>query len=155
MPTQYVTLFKLMFTLVFLMPMASIANSLPNNSLPTCTLIFKTASVNITLKNIPVARTEAEMNKGLSRRKQVLHGMLFSWPTAEPRVFWMQDTWVDLSVGFFDANGILFDIQAMQANSAQYHYSVQKTKTALELTQGQFQKIGLVIGSHLVTQDCR
>ena len=103
---------------------------------------------------MPIASTEAEMNIGLSQRKHAPNGMLFSWQKAEPRVFWMKDTWVDLSVGFFDANGVLFDIQAMQANTLQYHYSVQKTKTALELPLGKFKKIGLVVGSKLSRQIC-
>ena len=130
------------------------ANSQPSNTLPKCTLKFNTLSNNITLKNVPIARTNAEMNIGLSQRKHAPNGMLFSWQTAEPRVFWMKDTWVDLSIGFFDANDVLFDIQTMQANTLQYHYSVQKTKTALELPQGKFKKIGLVVGSKLAKQDC-
>ena len=116
---------------------------------------YKTPSQTLTLKHVPVVRTEAEMNIGLSQRNNVQNGMWFSWPIAEPRIFWMKDTWVDLSVGFFSADGILFEIKHMRSNSLQYQYSSKSAKSALELADGQFEKLGLQVGSKLIKQQCQ
>jgi hypothetical protein len=59
-----------------------------------CTLTF---SGNITLADVPVARTPAQMAQGLMFRKDAGPGMLFSWQSDEQRVFWMRNTLIPLS----------------------------------------------------------
>lgn len=80
--------------------------------------------------------------------------MLFTWETAEPRVFWMRDTRVPLSIGFFDDTGLLFAIQDMQPETDDYHYSIKPASDALELEQGQFQAHGLREGDRLIERTC-
>ncbi|AIV73609.1 hypothetical protein X994_6617 (plasmid) [Burkholderia pseudomallei] len=117
-----------------------------------CTLHF---SGGVTLADVPVAKTQEQQARGLMHRDDVGPGMLFSWPDAAERVFWMHNTPSPLSIGFFDAAGQLFAIKDMQPNSDEYHFSGQPAQDALELAQGQFQARGLAIGTRLVSRDCR
>ena len=51
--------------------------------------------------------------------------MLFSWPSAKKRVFWVHNTHVSLSVGFISADGALFAIEDMAPDTDDYHYSTE------------------------------
>ena len=61
---------------------------------------------NLTLE---VASTPNERTIGLMERTHLppFHGMLFVWPEASPRRFWMKRTLVPLDILFFDAQGRL------------------------------------------------
>jgi len=111
-----------------------------------CDLAFSNGLV---LRDVPVARTQAEQSRGLSNRDDIGPGMLFAWPNARPVSFWMKDTFVPLSIGFFDASGVLFSIQDMMPQSLKTHPSVLPTLYALELNQGDFQRLGLALGTRL------
>jgi uncharacterized membrane protein (UPF0127 family) len=117
-----------------------------------CTLTF---SGNITLIDVPVARTPAQMARGLMFRKDAGSGMLFSWPLAEQRVFWMRNTLMPLSVGFISADGTLFGIEDMTPETEDYHYSAKPAADALELAQGEFTQKGLRPGTRLLRRQCR
>lgn len=116
-----------------------------------CDLYF---SNGMTLLGVPVAKTIAQQSKGLAKRDDVGPGLLFSWAKAEPQVFWMRDTWVPLSVGFFDDTGRLFAIEDMQPETDEYHFSIKPVSDALELAEGQFQAYGLKEGVRLVGRTC-
>lgn len=116
-----------------------------------CTLKFSNGLV---LSGVPLARTLAQQAKGLTKRQDAGPGMLFSWDDQAQRVFWMRDTPIDLDIGFFDARGLLFDIQQMQANSDSYHISDKPATDALELGTGQFQRQGLRVGDALIERRC-
>lgn len=107
------------------------------------------------LKSVPVATTLPQMEKGLSQRKDIGPGMLFAWPQAEPRTFWMRDTWVPLSIGFFDEAGKLFKIEDMQPNSDTHHESGLPARYALELSAGQYPIVGLRPGDSLSVGECK
>jgi len=111
-----------------------------------CDLSFSNGLV---LNGVPVARTPMEQSRGLSQRDDVGPGMLFAWPDARPVSFWMKDTYVPLSIGFFDASGVLFSIQDMVPQSLKTHPSVLPALHALELQQGDFQRFGLALGTRL------
>jgi len=115
-----------------------------------CHLSF---SNGLRIQDVPVARTQAEQSRGLSNRSDIGPGMLFAWDQARPVSFWMKDTLVPLSIGFFDAAGVLFSIQDMTPHSLQSHPSVFPALHALELRQGDFQRLGLVPGTRL-SLDC-
>jgi len=111
-----------------------------------CDLAFSNGLV---LRDVPVARTPAEQSRGLSNRDDIGPGMLFAWPDARPVSFWMKDTFVPLSIGFFDASGVLFSIQNMTPQSLKSHPSVLPALHALELQQGDFQRLGITLGTRL------
>lgn len=117
-----------------------------------CDLRFSSGLV---LPGVPVASTAAQQERGLSQRDSAGPGLLFTWPAAARRVFWMHDTRMPLTVGFFDAAGRLFDIEDMAPLSDVYHLSPGPASAALELAQGQFQAHRLAVGVRLVGRSCR
>lgn len=117
-----------------------------------CTLHF---SGGVILEGVPVARTPEQEARGLMHRDDAGPGMLFSWDKAEPRVFWMRNTRMPLSIGFMSADGTLFAIEDMQPNSDEYHFSLDPAQDALELAQGDFSRKGLGVGSRLLRRECQ
>lgn len=116
-----------------------------------CLLTFSGGAV---LRDIPLAETKVQQDKGLSGRNDVEPEMLFTFPKPDRLMFWMRDTQVPLSVGFFDPVGRLFKIEDMQANTDDFHFSMSDATDALELPQGRFQVVGLSVGSRLISRDC-
>lgn len=117
-----------------------------------CTLVFASGVV---LEDVPLAKTIAQQARGLTGRDDAGAGMLFSWEMAAPRMFWMRDTRIHLSIGFMDAQGWLFSIQDMEAGSETYHESGRSITDALELARGGFAKHGLQVGDRLLERHCR
>jgi uncharacterized membrane protein (UPF0127 family) len=117
-----------------------------------CMLRFSNGSV---LEGVPLAKTLAQQAKGLTKRKDAGPGLLFSWNNQAQRVFWMRDTYIPLSIGFMDKNGVLFAIEDMEPESDSYHISSKPAADALELGRGQFQRYGLRIGDRLIERRCR
>lgn len=118
----------------------------------SCDLHF---SNGVVLQGVPVAETVEQQARGLSRLDDPGAGMLFTWANYEPRVFWMRDTYVPLSVGFFDREGLLFAITDMEPNTDTYHFSILPAADALELGAGEFGRQGLDVGVRLVDRECR
>lgn len=116
-----------------------------------CTLRFSNGT---TLDAVPVARTPEQQGRGLSKRDDAGRGMLFTWDKAEPRVFWMRDTRIPLTIGFLNDTGLLFAIEDMEPETDVYHFSIEPASDALELAQGQFQAHGLKEGVRLVGRTC-
>lgn len=124
----------------------------PTKPTQSCSLTF---SNNQQLDDIPLAQTVAQQNKGLSGKNPQSNKMLFFFEPPVEMAFWMKDTYLPLSIGFFDQNGYLYEIKNMQPNTQTIHYTEQKIIAALELTQGEFEKINLPIGVRLIDITCR
>lgn len=118
----------------------------------TCDLTF---SNGVRLKDIPIATTLEQQSKGLSDTDSIGEGLFFVWQRSEPRVFWMQNTRVPLTIGFIAEDGTLFGIEDMAVESNTYHLSMRPAKAALEVGQGRFAKLGLSEGVRLVEQSCK
>jgi len=116
-----------------------------------CDLAFTGGAI---LVDVPVASTPEQMHAGLSNRDDVGQGMLFTWPESAPRVFWMRDTRVPLSIGFLDDDGRVFKIRHMSPESDDRHYSIWPARDAIEVSQGQFDRAGITVGSRLIARDC-
>ncbi len=149
----YILLFTFWVGKAFALVQTPLPKSLPpRSSSKFCDLRF---SNGVLLKSIPVVETFEQQKQGLSHQKHISRGMLFTWPIPAYRVFWMKDTHVPLSVGFFSADGVLFQIEPMHPNTETYHFSNKPATAALELPTGEFQKRKLVIGSRLLSTHCR
>lgn len=76
--------------------------------------IHTEASVPITLE---YAITPEQQTWGLMQRTEMAenHGMLFIYPTAESRSFWMFNTLIDLSIAFLDDNKVIKEICELKA----------------------------------------
>jgi uncharacterized membrane protein (UPF0127 family) len=83
-------------------------------------------------------------------------GMLFVFDSERPLGFWMKNTLIPLAIGFFDANGVLIDIQEMKVASSIMEVSPPSYQSegpalfALEMNTGWFAKHKIKTGSRLV-----
>jgi uncharacterized protein len=80
-------------------------------------------------------------------------GMLFVFEEERPLNFWMKNTLIPLSIGFFDHQGVLIDIQEMRTAIMELKPPTYPSKGpalfALEMNPGWFEKHGIKIGSRL------
>jgi uncharacterized membrane protein (UPF0127 family) len=99
-----------------------------------------------------LAVLEAEMAVGLMYRSSLApnDGMLFVYAAPRAVEFWMRNTLVPLDIGFFDANGVLREIHAMQPNDDRSVPSQRSDlQFALEVNQGWFSRAGVKPGAQL------
>ncbi|HSX26697.1 MAG TPA: DUF192 domain-containing protein [Chlamydiales bacterium] len=100
---------------------------------------------------VEVAATLKEQYKGLTGRKKLseTEGMLFVYSKPQRLSFWMKDTTLPLSIGFFDAAKTLVQIENMDPPTAERLPSYQskaRVQYALEVAQGWFQRHEVVEG---------
>lgn len=104
---------------------------------------------------VELAETEAQHAHGLMYRDKLgeNEGMLFIFSDSETRSFWMKNTFVDLSIGFFDRNKKLFDIQDMTAVTSTMvarppsYVSSGPAMYALEVPKGWFNRKKIEVGA--------
>ena len=105
--------------------------------------------------NVEVARTNAQLSQGLMYRTHMGEndGMIFVFPDVATRSFWMKNTFLPLSIGFFDDEKILVDIQDMAPVKSEMetmppsYVSAKPARYALEMNQGWFKKNGVKVGA--------
>jgi uncharacterized membrane protein (UPF0127 family) len=133
--------------------------------LSTATLIFasdvtfKTQQIKINQKTliVEVARTEAELARGLMDRVDLkgIDGMLFVFPYERRLSFWMKNTYIPLSIGFFNKEGVLIDIQDMEPVVSAVQKSIPQYESrmpalyALEVPRGWFKRQQIKVGHKL------
>ena len=97
---------------------------------------------------VEIADTPEKLSQGLMHRRTLAAGtgMLFIFPNEEIRSFWMKNTFIPLSIGYFNGRRELIDIQdmapaqsVMQVDFPTYP-SRLPAQYALEVPQGWFQK---------------
>lgn len=102
--------------------------------------------------SVRAAITELERQRGLTgcRGLPENSGMIFVYPDESRRGFWMRGVPVGLSVGFFDANGILLETHEMRANDLSVTSSrSERVKFVLEMPSGWFDENGVRAGTAL------
>lgn len=107
--------------------------------------------------NVEIAQKPEQLQKGLMFRKELKDGfgMLFIFDRESPQNFWMKNTFIPLSIGFFDSKKVLVDIQDMQAVTSELdqrppsYTSRKPAQYALEVPQGWFKKNKVDLGSKL------
>jgi uncharacterized membrane protein (UPF0127 family) len=120
---------------------------------------FKKTKIKISEKTITVelAQSDAEQMRGLMFRRSLKdeEGMLFVYPDENIRGFWMKNTFIPLSIGFFDSKGRLIDIQDMEPVKStievqpRSYTSKGNAKYALEVNKGWFDKYKIKLGDTL------
>ncbi|MCX7977661.1 MAG: DUF192 domain-containing protein [Bdellovibrionaceae bacterium] len=105
---------------------------------------------------VEVARTQSEHQLGLMNRTDLgdIDGMLFVFTEEAPRTFWMKNTYIDLSIAFFDKRRRLFEMVDLKASSILTlepdSYSTKKpAQYALEVKKGKFVELGVRVGDQL------
>lgn len=117
----------------------------------------KKITINKTQVEVEIAETPEQHSQGLMNRRTLKEntGMLFIFSSTEPRTFWMKNTYVPLTIAYFDENKRLtetIDMQPqkteMEANNKLYP-STLPAKYALEMPLGWFRKNNIKVGAKL------
>ncbi|MDP2310351.1 MAG: DUF192 domain-containing protein [Pseudomonadota bacterium] len=97
---------------------------------------------------VEIADEPVERNLGLMYRDSLPaeHGMLFVYPDASPRSFWMKDTRVPLTIAYVDSAGIIVHLADMTPLDTTSVPSVKPATYALEMNQGWFAKHDVAVG---------
>lgn len=134
---------------------ASVFLFLPLRGFTAESVSFETGKIKLNGKvlGVELAKTEAQHTRGLMFRKSLPQdgGMLFIFPDEQIRYFWMKDTYIDLSIGYFDKNRALVDMQEMAATSMMdtrppSYPSAKPAMYALEMNKGWFKKNKVKLG---------
>lgn len=104
---------------------------------------------------IEVAETADQITRGLMYRTEIPddYGMLFIFKDERVRSFWMKNTFVDLSIGFFDKSKKLIDIQDMKAVKSEMEMNLPRYQSrepaqyALEVKKGWFERKKIKLGA--------
>lgn len=98
-----------------------------------------------------VATTPAQRETGLMNRFSLKpdHGMLFVFERPEPLSFWMRNTFIALSIAFIGADGTILNIEDMQPQTDDPHWSTGAALYALEMKKGWFAERGIVAGNRV------
>ncbi|MDR0579019.1 MAG: DUF192 domain-containing protein [Campylobacteraceae bacterium] len=137
---------------VFVLSFLLFFNTACSEALPLCVIEFDNG---FKIEKLPQANTPKTQQKGLSDLDNIGVGMIFTWSKAQKLSFWMKNTKIALSIGFFDENGKLFQIDDMQPYSLDMHRSKKEAKFALELEQGDFAKHNIAIGAKITKFECK
>lgn len=97
---------------------------------------------------VEIADTEEKTARGLMYRTSLKDGkgMLFVFKNEQTRAFWMKNTFIPLSIGYFNSNKELVDIQDMKPVKSEMEMNVPSYPSAspamyaLEVPQGWFAK---------------
>ena len=110
---------------------------------------LQTLSVKEKKLQIEVADSPQEWGKGLMYRKSLPdnQGMLFVFPRPRRASFWMQNTFVPLSIAFLDREGKILEVRDMQPLDPTPIISwSSEVWFALEVNQGWFEKNSIQTG---------
>lgn len=96
---------------------------------------------------VEIARTPETQKIGLMYRRELNQdaGMLLVFPTERTQEFWMKNTYIPLSIGYFDSKRRLIHWLDMQphlsdsSSPSKTYPSAQPAKYALEVNQGWFE----------------
>jgi uncharacterized protein len=152
MASPYTYFKKISVSVVFLCLSTSACGSEMKDAgprLPTKEIILSGQTI-----TVEVADQDNERSRGLMFREYLQHdhGMLFIFEQEMPLSFWMKNTFIDLSIGFFDKNRTLVDIQEMKKTSMTSteipsYVSKKPALYALEMNRGWFAKNKVKVGS--------
>lgn len=132
--------YSLFFVSLFLfLPLAAIAN-----------VKFEKKKLKIGSQTliVEIADTSEKTAQGLMFRKKLPEGsgMLFVFPNEEVRSFWMKNTFIPLSIGYFNSKRELIDVQDMDPAVSEMqsdlptYISKAPAQYALEVPKGWFAK---------------
>lgn len=147
---------RLLPSLLLVLAFEGYAKPSPRTTRPTPS--FDTLKAGRTVLRIEIADSDSLRTLGLSHRKTLAwnDGMLFVFPDASRRAFWMIDCHFDLDIAYIAADGRIRDIQTMRAEPgvapqdlARYPSASDDIMYALEVNRGWFSSHGIKIGDKL------
>ena len=122
----------------------------PGSTLPA--LHIKTASGGDVVIYVEVATTPEQHQRGLMDRASMPadQGMVFDFGGETQTSFWMKDTLIPLSIAWFTHDGVIVDIQEMEAQSEALHTPRAPYWYALEANKGFFADHGVKPGDTVI-----
>jgi uncharacterized membrane protein (UPF0127 family) len=98
-----------------------------------------------------VARTPEQTSTGLMYRFSLRpdHGMVFVFDRAEPRSFWMKNTYIPLSIAFMAPDGRILNIEDMAPHDEASHWSKGPAMYTLEMRRGWYAERGIKAGDRV------
>lgn len=106
--------------------------------------------------HVEIAKTFQQQQLGLMHRTRLgeSEGMIFIFEDEDYRSFWMKNTRIDLSIGYFNKNFELVEIIDMKATSVMdisppSYPTKKKAQYAVEVNKGWFTKNKIQIGDRL------
>ena len=98
-----------------------------------------------------IADTQASRQLGLMHVKNLPEGrgMLFVYPASASRAFWMENTYVPLSLAYIRSDGTIDQILDMEPLSRQTHPSRGVLRLVLEVNQGWFERHKVKVGDKI------
>jgi uncharacterized protein len=129
-------------------------NRVPDYSaafLPRPNATVTTANGDVILLRLAVAITEQQKETGLMNIKTLDpdSGMIFAWTQPTSGSFWMENTYVPLTVAFLGQDGTIHETQDMQPLTQTLHTPVAPYLYAVEMNQGFFSQNGIKSGDRL------
>ena len=126
-------------------------------TLTSADVVFEKKELKIDGKvlSVEIADTPARRRQGLMNRKElpIGSGMLFIFEREFIQKFWMKDTFIDLSIGFFNKDRVLTDIQDMDGIRSIMQKDIPRVSSqfpaqfALEVRKGWFKKNQITLGA--------
>lgn len=100
---------------------------------------------------LEIADDNAERQQGLMHRESMPadHGMIFVFPDAAERQFWMKNTLIPLDILYLDAGGKVVTIRQLKPLDETGVRSWFPARYAIELNEGAAEKAGIRVG-HVV-----
>ena len=97
---------------------------------------------------VQIAADPDARERGLMYRRTLgeEEGMLFVFPDAGLRSFWMKDTPLPLSLAYINEHGRILEIHEMTPFSLQSVRSRYPARFALEVNRGAFARLGIAVG---------
>lgn len=114
--------------------------------LPTIPLTIGTHQLTAEVATTPEQQMTGLMNRFSLKANT---GMLFPFERPEVRSFWMRNTYVALSIAFIGADGRILNIDDMQPQTDDPHWSKGAALYALEMKRGWFAERGIVAGDRV------
>lgn len=119
-----------------------------------CTAFFlsaesRTIEIEGQMLKVEIADTEESRATGLMWRKKLDEGrgMLFVYEKPQKLAFWMKNTFIPLTIGYFDEHRVLIQTLDMNPGTLSHHVSKALSLYALEVPQGWFAKMKIKPGA--------
>lgn len=116
------------------------------SELKTAKITYGAKSITVWVMDSPSKRNEGMMFLN-DKDVKISQGMLFVFPEAEPRAFWMKNTNIPLDIAYMSAAGKVLNVEALKPHDESSVPSKGPTKYVLEMKKGAFKKYGIKAGT--------